>query len=56
MPTRWCVKVRRYAGGESVMWLFPTEREAAECAAQVNRQYQTDAYFVEEWRREADQV
>ena len=49
IPDRWCVKVRRYTGGESVMWLFPTEAEAEACAVQVNAQYMTDAYFVEKW-------
>lgn len=55
MPDRWCVKVR-HDGRDLVMWLFRSEFDARECAAEVNRQYGTDAYFVEEWVREADQV
>lgn len=47
--TSWCVKVRRYSGGESVIDSNLTKVEAKRIADNYNYEYQSDNYYVEEW-------
>ena len=42
---RWCVKNAR-----SVIAIFDTEAEAIAKRKELNKQYQTNEYIVEQWR------
>lgn len=45
----WLVKVKRYMGGESIVNSFDFELDAQEYVDQMNNEYQTDSYFVEQY-------
>lgn len=45
----WLLKVRHYAGGESIVASFMDQGDAVREAAHRNLQYQTDTYFVEKF-------
>ena len=46
---RWLVKVRRYGGGESVIARYEYREAAEQHADDLNRAYQSDNYYVEEF-------
>lgn len=47
--TRWAVKLKLYGGGESVISIHDDVQVAHSVAKKRNREYQTDAYYVEKW-------
>ena len=51
---KWLVKVSRYTGGESVVSRHEFKSEADRDAQQMNEWYQTDRYYVEEWKWNTD--
>ena len=44
---KWCVKLRRYDGSESVVRLVGSEPVAQAYADGMNFAYQSDSYYVE---------
>lgn len=48
------MKVRRYGGGESVISLHRSKDGADRAARVLNRDYQSDNYYVEEWKEATD--
>lgn len=47
--SRYLLKVRRNGGGESVLGSFPEKSLAQAAADELNTDYQSDNYYVEEY-------
>lgn len=52
---RWLVKVRRYGGGESVIARYEHREAAEQHTDDMNRAYQSNNYYVEEWKGATDE-
>ena len=50
MTRQWVVKLHRYDGSTSVVWISASREEAEHWAAQINERYQTDTYRVEPYK------
>lgn len=47
----WVTKVRRYGGGTCILNIS-TKEKAQKLADEFNENYQTDAYYIEEYHKE----